>query len=159
MAIYAVFWYNNHEIKANSYEGMEPLIIEYFPDKKTVEAAQQVNDPLLMLVSYDHSKILLANIDDAIEHIILLRKLGYSDLDIDQYFRAVVNHNGADWTFVCPTAYKGIKNQDVRVEQFYKDGIDAITKALQEIGYHTEINIPKRYRRHFSMLGEPECRR
>ncbi|MCX7748845.1 MAG: hypothetical protein N2645_18445 [Clostridia bacterium] len=128
--------------------------IEYYPDKTTVDAAQQVDDPLLILVSYDKRRILISNIDDAFEHHILLKKLGYSELDIDKYYRVIVNQDGADWTFVCPSDYKGIKDKDLRIKEFYNDGIDAISKAIQFIGYESNINIPKRYRRHFNMLGE-----
>ena len=61
--------------------------IEYFPDKRSVEEAMQVDDPLLMLVCYDRSKTIISNIDDAFEHIILLRKMNYPENDIDKYFR------------------------------------------------------------------------
>ncbi len=128
--------------------------IEYFPDKRSVEEAMQVDDPLLMLVCYDRSKTIISNIDDAFEHIILLRKMNYPENDIDKYFRVVVNHDGADWTFVCPTDYKNIYDKDKRLKEFYNDGITAITEALRIIGYPSEINIPKRYGRHFNMLGE-----
>lgn len=130
--------------------------IEYFPDKVTVEEAMQVDDPLLMLVAYDESRILLANIDDVFEHIILLRKLNYPESDIDKYFRLVINHHGADWTFVCPSGYKDIKNKDASIRQFYNDGIGTIIKALKLIDYPVEINIPQRYRRHFNLIVENE---
>lgn len=126
--------------------------IKYYPDETTVKAAMQVDDPLLMLVSIDGEEILLSNIDDAVEHLILLRKLNYEDTDIDKFFRVVVNQDGADWTFVCPTNYKNIENKDRRIESFYKDGIDIIAKAVKAIGYEVNIEIPKRYRRHFNML-------
>ena len=126
--------------------------IEYYPNKETVEKAMQIDDPLLMLISYDTRKILLSNIDDAFEHHVLLKKLGYSELDIDKYYRVVVNQDGADWTFVCPSGYKGIQDKDARIKQFYNDGVDAINKAIKFIGYNSELNIPKRYRRHFNML-------
>lgn len=128
---------------------------EYFPDKKTVEEAMKVNDPLLMLVAYDRSKLIVSSIDDAFEHIILLKKMNYPETDIDKYFRVVVNREGADWTFVCPSDYKGISDKNVRIREFYKDGINIITEALNLIGYNNvQITIPRRYRRHFNMLGE-----
>lgn len=127
---------------------------EYYPDKPTVEQAMQDDDPLLMLVSYAGDKILLSNIDDSFEHIILLKNLGYSELDIDKYFRVIINRDGADWTFVCPAGYKNIANKDKRIKQFYNDGVAAITRGLQAIGYNSDIEIPQRYRRHFNMSGE-----
>jgi len=130
------------------------MVVKYYPDRETVEEAMQVNDPLLMLVSYDGKEIIIANIDDAFEHLILLKKMDYKETDIDKYFRVVVNHEGADWTFVCPGDYKGIKDKNKRIEVFYNDGITQITNALHAIGYDTKINIPQRYRRHFNMLHE-----
>jgi len=126
--------------------------IQFYPDQKKVFEAMQENDPLLMLISYDKSRILVANIDDSFEHHVLLRQLGYSEMDIDKYYRIVINQEGADWTFVCPTEYKGISDKNKRIETFYNDGIEAITEAMHTIGYECEVNIPQRYRRHFDML-------
>jgi hypothetical protein len=128
------------------------MLVQFYPDQKTVFEAMQVNDPLLMLISYDKSKILIANIDDSFEHYILLKQLDYSEMDIDKYYRIVINQEGADWTFVCPSGYKGIIDKDKRIEQFYNDGIEVITEAIHAIGYDCKINIPQRYRRHFNML-------
>lgn len=128
--------------------------IKYYPDQKTVESAIQVDDPLLILVSHDSETIILSNIDDAGEHLILLRLMNYRETELDNFFRIVMNQEGADWTFVCPSKYKNIQNKDVRLKQFYNDGITAIAKAIHVIGYECEINIPPRYRRHFNMLGD-----
>lgn len=124
----------------------------YYPDKQTVENAMQVDDPLLVLVKYDLTEILISNIDDAGEHIILLRLLERSEKDIDKYFRLIISNEGADWTFVCPSTYKGILNRDKRIKKFYNDGIEVIRKALIELNYDVEINIPKRYRRHLDIF-------
>jgi hypothetical protein len=96
----------------------------------------------------------LSNIDDAGEHIILIRLTNHRESDLDHFFRVVVNNDGADWTFVCPTKYKNIENKDNRIKEFYNDGIDAISKALKAINYDVEITIPARYRRHFNMLSD-----
>ena len=88
----------------------------------------------------------------AVEHHILLAKAGFSDRDIDKYFRLVVDDEGADWTFVCPSDYKGISDRTRRIERFYKDGLNIIGDVLRELGLPDEINIPKRYRRHFDAL-------
>lgn len=127
--------------------------ILYYPDKKTVDEAIKNDDPLLMLVSFDANKLLISNIDDALEHTILLKKLGFKETEIDSYFRIIANKEGADWTFVCPSNYKGITNKKQRIETFYADGFSAIRKGLDAINYHIEINIPKRYRRHVDIMG------
>lgn len=130
------------------------MVNKYYPDETHVIGAMRVNDPLLMMVSYDGQEILLANIDDAVEHHILLKMLGYRETEIDRFFRVVINHEGADWTFVCPSTYKGISNKEKRIETFYNDGIVQISKAIQTIGYKAEIQIPQRYRRHLNELKE-----
>jgi hypothetical protein len=132
----------------------EVLVLEiiYYPDRTGVENAIKKDEPLLMLVSFDKKKVLLSNIDDAVEHYILLKKLGYPETGIDKYYRVVVNKDGADWTFVCPADYKNIEDKDRRIKIFYSEGVSAISEALKIIGYEIEINIPKRYKRHFDML-------
>jgi hypothetical protein len=127
--------------------------ILYYPNKGKVEQAIEDDDPLLMLVSFDGKKLLISNIDDALEHVILLRKLGFQETEIDSYFRVISNKEGADWTFVCPANYKGITNKKQRIETYYADGFDAIRKALDVIGYEVEITVPKRYRRHIDIMG------
>jgi len=127
--------------------------IKYYPNKKKVSLAAKNDDPLVVLISCDASKLLMSGIDDSFEHVILLRKLNISDSEIDKYFRLIVNKSGADWTFVCPTDYKNIKNREKRIEQFYKDGVDIIKTGLKKIGYDVPIDIPKRFRRHFEEIG------
>jgi hypothetical protein len=128
--------------------------IKYYPDENTVRKAIQDDDPLLMLVSFDRKEILLSNIDDAVEHNILLKKMKYSETDIDKYFRVVINQDGADWTFVCPAGYKNIEDKNRRIKTFYIDGIEAITEAIKFIGYNVGINIPKRYIRHMEFMKD-----
>lgn len=130
------------------------MVVKYYPDEARVNEAMQVDDPLLMLVSFDGSEILLSHIDDAVEHVILLRKMDYKETEIDKFFRVVLDREGADWTFVCPSNYKGTNNKDKRIETFYNDGVTQISKAMKIIGYNAEIHIPQRYRRHFNMLKE-----
>jgi len=126
--------------------------ITYYPNQETVTKAIAADDPLLVLVSYAGQEILASNIDDAFEHLILLRKLKIDDNEIDSYFRLVVNKEGADWTFVCPESYKGIKIKTKRLELFYKDGFQIIPKALKKLGYSVPLEIPKRYRRHVTLF-------
>ncbi len=130
------------------------MVFRYYPNESHVKEAMQADDPLLMLISYDGQEILLANIDDAFEHHILLKKLDYKETEIDRFFRVIVNREGADWTFVCPSTYKGISSKEKRIEVFYSDGITQISKALQAVGYKVDIHIPQRYRRHFDMLKD-----
>ena len=127
----------------------------YYPDRPAVEKAIETDDPLLLLVAFDESVVLVANIDDALEHSVLLKKLDHKETEIDKFFRVVLNHQGADWTFVCPGDYKGIKDRDRRIETFYNDGVLIITKAVERLGYKAAITIPQRYRRHFDVLSKP----
>lgn len=128
--------------------------IIYYPDKDNVTDAISRDEPLLVLVSFDGERLIVSQIDEAVEHHILLRKAGFSDTDIDKYFRLVVDKSGADWTFVCPPDYSSVTRKDKRIEEFFKDGMRIIPKALQQLGYDVPVEIPKRYRRHFDMMGD-----
>lgn len=128
-------------------------IIKY-PSESEVNNAINQKEPLLMLISFDGETVIMSHIDEAVEHHILLMKTGFSDKDIDKYFRLVLDSESADWTFVCPPDYKGITDKTRRIKQFYKDGFAVISDILQELGQMVGINIPRRYRRHFNMLGE-----
>ncbi len=123
--------------------------IIYYPDENNVSTAIKQDEPLLVLVSFDGEQLIVSQIDEAVEHHILLRKSGFSDTDIDKYFRLVVDHEGADWTFVCPSTYNSIIRKEKQIESFLKDGMIVIPKALKQLGYDVPIEIPKRYRRHF----------
>lgn len=128
-------------------------IIKY-PSETEVNNAINQKEPLLMLISFDGEAVIMSHIDEAVEHHILLMKTGFSDKDIDKYFRLVLDSESADWTFVCPPDYKGITDKTRRIKQFYRDGFAVISDVLQELGLMVGINIPRRYRRHFNMLGE-----
>ena len=128
-------------------------IIKY-PSEETVNNAILADEPLLALISFDGSNAIISQLDEAVEHHILLMKVGYNDTDIDKFFRIVLDRSGADWTFVCPPDYKGIQFKDKRIEAFYKDGFAIISNFLHSIGYLVGINIPKRYRRHLEVLNK-----
>lgn len=128
-------------------------IIKY-PDEENFREAAEKDEPLLVLVSFDGSRIIASQIDEAVEHHILLKKAGFPDTDIDRYFRLVVDRDGADWTFVCPENYSSITRKDKKIEEFFKDGMRIIPAALKQIGYDVPIEIPKRYRRHFNLMGD-----
>lgn len=128
-------------------------IIKY-PDEENFREAAEKDEPLLVLVSFDGSRIIASQIDEAVEHHILLKKAGFPDTDIDKYFRLVVDRDGADWTFVCPENYSSITRKDKKIEEFFKDGMRIIPAALKQIGYDVPIEIPKRYRRHFNLMGD-----
>ncbi len=123
-----------------------------YPSEETVNHAMLTDEPLLALISFDGSTAIISQLDEAVEHHILLMKAGYNDTDIDKFFRIVLDRSGADWTFVCPPDYKGIQFKDKRIEAFYKDGFAVISDFLHSIGYLVGIDIPKRYRRHPDML-------
>lgn len=120
------------------------------PSEEAVNKAIAEDEPLLALISFDGKTAIISQIDEAMEHHILLMKAGYNDTDIDKFFRIVLDKSGADWTFVCPPDYKGIQFKDKRIEAFYKDGFAVISEFLHSIGYLVGINIPKRYSRHLN---------
>lgn len=114
------------------------------------------SEPLIAAVAVDGSHAILGLLDDGFEHNVMLRKVLNSDKDLDKYFRIIFDADGADWTFVCPNDYKNITNKEKRIEQFYKDGIDAIVEFLRQIGYPEIVEIPKRYRRHMNYLSNQD---
>ena len=127
--------------------------ITKYPNEQAFDNAVKADEPLLVLISFDGDTVIASQIDEAVEHNILLRKVKGSDADIDKYFRLVVDGEGADWTFVCPPDYSSITHKDKRIEEFFKDGMRIIPKALKEIGYDVPVTIPKRYRRHFDIMN------
>ena len=128
--------------------------IIYYPDESSVTDAMKRDDPLLVLISFDGEQVIVSQIDEAVEHHILLRLAGFPDTDIDKYFRLVVNREGADWTFVYPSTYNSVTRKEKQIEDFFKDGMRIIPNALKQLGYDVPVEIPKRYRRHFDMMGE-----
>lgn len=127
--------------------------ITKYPNEQDFDNAVKADEPLLVLISFDGDTVIASQIDEAVKHNILLRKVNGSDADIDKYFRLVVDGEGADWTFVCPPDYSSITHKDKRIEEFFKDGMRIIPKALKEIGYDVPVTIPKRYRRHFDIMN------
>ena len=128
--------------------------ITYFPNETSVKEDMQKDEPLLILIKHDKSEIIAAQIDEAVEHHILLSKVGLNPLVLDEYFRIVLTNSEASWTFVCPSGYKGIPNKEKRIEEFYKDGVNVITWAAKELGYaESQIDIPSRYRRHINYIS------
>lgn len=128
-------------------------IIKY-PSEADVNKAISADEPLLAVISFDGQNAITSQIDEAMEHHILLMKAGYKDTDIDKFFRIVFDKSGADWTFICPPDYKNIPFKDKRIEAFYKDGFAIISDFLHSIGYLVGIDIPKRYRRRFDVMND-----
>ena len=126
-------------------------IIKY-PSEEEFQTAVNEDEPLLVLISFDGERLIACQIDEAVEHHILLKKAGFPDTDIDKYFRLVVDKNGADWTFVCPESYSSVTRKDKKIQEFFKNGMRVIPEALKDIGYDVPIEIPKRYRRHFDLM-------
>jgi hypothetical protein len=130
-----------------------PMNIIKYPSEEAVAKAMTADEPLLALISFDGQTAIMSQIDEAMEHHILLMNAGFKDTDIDKFFRIVLDRSGADWTFICPPDYKNIPFKDKRIEAFYKDGFAVISGFLHSIGYLVGINIPKRYRRHLDVLS------
>ena len=124
------------------------------PNAKTVNEYISKKEPLLIAISFDGEKVLMSHIDDSVEHHILLAHFEELPQNIDKYFRIAVDDESADWTFVCPPDYRGITDRKRRITAFYNDGITAISRVLADIGYFSDIKIPKRYRRHFDVIGD-----
>ena len=125
-----------------------------YPSDEAVSKAMAADEPLLILISFDGKTAIMSQIDEAVEHHILLMDVGFKETDIDKFFRIILDRSGADWTFVCPPDYKNIPFKDKRIEAFYKDGFSVISDFLHSIGYLVGINIPKRYSRHLNTLGD-----
>ena len=134
------------EIKITKYYGS---------DETKSEFINHDSEPLMAVIAHDGSHAVVSLLDEGCEHHLLLAN-ALNHYNIDEYFRIIFDNEGADWTFVCPPEYKGVANKEERIKIFFSDGIDIITKFLKQIGYETEINIPKRYRRHLDYLGNSE---
>lgn len=125
-----------------------------YPSLEALDGAVKEHDPLLVLITFNGETAIAAPIDIAMEHHILLEKCGLKSTDIDKYFRIVLDEDGADWTFVCPPDYKGITDKTRRIREFYKDGFSIIPQVTSALGFMVGIDIPRRYRRHFDMMGD-----
>ncbi len=125
----------------------------YYPSKEEVEKYYGTDETMLLLVSFDSEKAVVAPAMETFEHHTLLAQVGIRETEIDRYFRIVFDNAAADWTFVCPSDYRGITDKQKRIAEFYKDGFRCISQALAGIGYFVELRIPKRYRRHFDIMS------
>ena len=121
-------------------------IVKY-PSDEAVAEAMRNDEPMQVLISFDGEKAIMSQIDEAVEHNLLLMNCGYNNTDIDKFFRIVLDKSGADWTFVCPPDYKDIPFKDKRIMMYHKDGFGIIADFLHEIGYIIGINIPERVSR------------
>jgi hypothetical protein len=117
-----------------------------------VDEAIKADEPLIAAIAFDREKAIISQLDESVEHYILLQKVGISGAEIDKFFRIIFDKDGADWTFACPANYKSITDKTRRIAAFYKDGFSVISEFLAEINYFCEIKIPKRYRRHLESL-------
>lgn len=126
-----------------------------YPDEATVNEYIAKREPLIIAVPFDDNEpVLMSMLDDSFEHHILLQHFGINPNYMDRYYRIVADTESAEWTFVCPPDYKGIKDRQKRIIRFYNDGFAAISEVLSDIGYFSDIKIPKRYRRHFEAMGD-----
>lgn len=62
-------------------------IIKY-PSESDVNKAICDNEPLLALISFDGKTVITSQIDEAVEHHILLMKTGFKDTDIDKFLES-----------------------------------------------------------------------
>ena len=126
-----------------------------YPDEAAVNEYIAKREPLIIAVPFDDNEpVLMSMLDDSFEHHILLQHFGINPNYMDRYYPIVADTESAEWTFVCPPDYKGIKDRQKRIIRFYNDGFAAISEVLSDIGYFSDIKIPKRYRRHFEAMGD-----
>ncbi len=123
----------------------------YGSDEEQHEFINHDSEPLIAIIAHDGSHAVVSLLDEGCEHHILLAK-ALNKYNIDEYFRIIFDNEGADWTFVCPPDYKGIKDKERRIAQFFGDGVDTITEFLKSVGYDVPINIPRRYCRHMDYM-------
>lgn len=86
----------------------------------------------------------------------MLKSAGWDESSINEFFRVIATNAGADWTFVVPQEYKNIQDRNKRIETFYNDGVNIITRVLSELKFGTDINIPRRYQRHLEIFKDFE---
>lgn len=127
--------------------------IQKYPNGQDFDYAVKADEPIFVLISFDGEEVITSQADDAVDFHLLLRFVKNSDKDIDKYYRLVVDHEGADWIFVCPLDYSSITRREKRIEEFFKDGMRVIPKVLKAMGYDVPVAIPKRYRRHFNIIN------
>lgn len=125
-----------------------------YPTAEAVDKIIAEGEPLLAVIAFDGKSAIVADMDEAMEHHILLARAGKDDRDIDKYFRIIFNDEGADWAFICPPNYKDIPDKVRRITAFYKDGFDIISDFLMELGLMVGISIPRRYRRHLEVFKD-----
>lgn len=130
--------------------------IIYYSEENRGKDILNDGEPILAIIAYDGSRAIVGLLDESVEHHILLNKALHT-MDIDNYFRIIFDEEGADWTFVCPTGYKGITDKEKRIQSFYNDGVKVIREFLNEIGFgDITLDIPRRYRRYINYMGNME---
>ena len=56
-----------------------------YPSDEAVNKAMAADEPLLILISFDGKTAIMSQVDEAVEHHILLMDVGYKDTDIDKF--------------------------------------------------------------------------
>lgn len=131
-------------------------IIKYYgSDELKKEFINHDSEPLMAIIAHDRTHAVVSLLDEGFEHHLLLAK-ALDKYNIYEYFRIIFDDEGADWTFVCPPDYKKLSNKEKRITEFFKDGVDAITEFLNQVGYDIPIDIPRRYRRHMDYLNNSD---
>ena len=78
------------------------------PNEEEVDNGIKIDEPMIAAISFDGKTAVMANLEYGFEHHILLAQAGYSQLDIDKFFRIIFDRTEANWTFICPANYKNI---------------------------------------------------
>ena len=128
------------------------MIFKKYPNEKTVNELIKKKRPLIIAIPFDESKSVLISInEDSADHHTLLEHFKINPASISKYYCIVLDSQKAVWTFVCPQNYNGIKDKQERITSFYNQGFTAISRVMSELGYFSDLTIPKRYRRIFKI--------
>ncbi|MBR3282009.1 MAG: hypothetical protein IKI56_01780 [Ruminococcus sp.] len=112
-----------------------------YPSDEVIDEAVRSDKPLIAAISHDGFTAVVAPLEEAGEHSILLALTGLPGLDVRDFFRISFNSLTADWHFGCPPEYKDISDSSKRLSAYYKDGLRTIPEFLVMFGYFSKLNI------------------
>jgi hypothetical protein len=121
------------------------LIIKYYPDEMHVTKCLQIKAPVLILIKFDKSEVIMGNAEDYGNYNLLIIKAGYISEDIEHYFKVTTKDDGVEWIYICPSNYKGIKSRYKRGSRFFSDGMKIIEDVLNTLKIPSRISIRNKY--------------
>ncbi|HRR76558.1 MAG TPA: hypothetical protein P5191_07065 [Ruminococcus sp.] len=115
-------------------------IIRY-PSAEAINEAVRRDSRLIAAISHDGSSAVVAPIEEAGEHSLLLVLSGHTDTNVKNFFKIQFNSTSADWDFTCPAGYRAIPDSSQRTSAYYNDGLRKIPEFLVMFGYFSKLNI------------------